>query len=159
MSSYQGLVAAGTVSRAVNSVIETVCSGATASPKAGTVAKLELLNGVSILTTTKAGDTAEVFYGIVTMSTGLQFDKNSGFGLPNMAHSVLVDGYINVKCAANTPMRGRKVYVNVLTGEFAAANSTTLPETAPAGTVEWPQAKWATDGVGPNGLGEIRLAK
>lgn len=157
MSSYQGLVAAGTVSRAVNSVIETVCSGATASPKAGTVAKLELLNGVSILTTTKAGDTADVFYGIVTMSTGLQFDKTSGFGLPNMAHSVLVDGYINVKCAANTPIRGRKVYVNPLNGEFSAA--ATLPETAPVGTVEWPQAKWATDGVGPNGLGEIRLAK
>lgn len=157
MSSYQGLVSAGTVSRAVNSVIETVCSGAAASPKAGTVAKLELLNGVSILTTTKVGDTAEVFYGIVTMSTGLQFDKTSGFGLPNMEHSVLVDGYINVKCAANTPMRGRKVYVNVTTGELSAA--ATLPEAAPAGTVEWTQAKWATDGVGPNGLGEIRLAK
>jgi hypothetical protein len=157
MSSYQGLVAAGTVSRAVNSVIETVCSGATASPKAGTVAKLEVLNGVSILSATKVGDTAEVFYGVVTISTGLQFDKTSGFGLPNTPHSVLVDGYVNVKCVANTPVRGRKVYVNVLSGEFSAA--ATLPEAAPPGTVEWPQAKWATDGFGINGFGEIRLAK
>jgi len=154
---YNGLLKEGTISRGVEANIETVCSGSMPSPRAGGVAKLENANGISYLVTTKAGDKATDFYGVVTVSTGLQFDKVSGLGLANTLHSVLVNGYINVKCSLGTPMRGRKVYVNVTAGEFAA--TATLPDTAPDGTVEWPNAKWAADGKDSSNISEIYLTK
>lgn len=154
---YQGLCKAGVLSRASVSLVTTACTGTTSLPKAGVACKLVQESGVSKVYATTAGDTAPAFYGVTVMSTGLMYDAITGQALPNTAVGVLIDGFINVKCAVNTPMRGGKVYVNVTTGEFAA--TATLPDTAPAGTVEWPQAKWEADGKDSNNLGEIRLAK
>lgn len=154
---YTGLCKAGVVSRLVNSIIETACTGATTTLKAGVVCKMVLDAGVSRVQAIGVADTPEQFYGVTVMSTGLMYDGVTGVAKPTTALGVLVDGYINVKCAVGNPVRGNKVYVNLTTGEFAASNTT--PQTVPAGTAEWPQAKWATDGVDSNSLGEIRLAK
>ena len=108
-----------------------------------------------------AGDTAASFYGVLTRiapseSGGLS--QAFGDGVPSTSHfqGIIVKGYVAVKCAQGTPIRGGAVYMRVTAatgknvGDFEAvadgANSVLLP-----GVI------WATSYTDANNIAEIRI--
>lgn len=80
---------------------------------------------------------------------------------PLVPNGMAVRGYVSVKCAAGTPVRGGVVYVQIIAdggvpvGAFRADGADGGDAVALSAT----QAEWASDGMDANGNCEIRIAR
>lgn len=109
-----------------------------------------------------AGDFAGVLVREVPSIAGsLGSDVISG-SVPysKQVQGLAVRGYVNVLCAAGTPVRGGVVYIQIIAnggiavGSFRASadGSNTVALTAT-------QAEWASDGMDASGNAELRIAR
>lgn len=135
---------AGTVSDEKNTVVETGVLDTTTPPtQFGVPVKLTASGDVSAI---EAGDTADVFYGIIVRcNPDKTADANfNGFGAgspdPEQIASIAVGGpgYVTVLCSVGTPVKGGAVYMRVvealpkMIGDLEAdsdgGNSVVVPE-------------------------------
>lgn len=101
----------------------------------------------------ESGDTADVFYGVLTRSAPSVSDSSTGNADTDYVQSILRKGFVNVACKQGTPAIGGAVYVRVtadtgkLVGDFETA--------ADSGKcVAITGATWATAGKDSNNIAE-----
>ena len=150
---------AGDITRPDNTVVEPALLNAAKAPGAFG-APVKLVNGKA--EAIEAGDAGSDVFGILSrVAPSIAGDTAQAFAsaTPNTeaTQGVVVKGYVNVKCAVGTPVRGEQVYVRIAAetgkavGDFETAAVTDK-------VVAVPGATWGVDGKDSNGVTEIRIA-
>lgn len=109
----------------------------------------------------EAADTAAKFAGVITrvapaINGSLNETFNGSSPYAEQVQGILVSGYVNVKCAIGTPVRGGKVYMRVVAASGKALGD--FEATADgANNVDLVNVTWAVDGKDANGTSEIRV--
>ena len=150
---------AGDVTRQQDTVVE---SGLLNSAKAPTAfgAPVKIVSGK--FEKIEASDAATVFAGILSrIAPSIAGDTAQTFasGTPNVqsVQGVVVKGYVNVKCAVGTPVRGAQVYMRVTADTGKAVGD--FETAADSGKcVAIAGATWVVDGKDASNVAEIRLA-
>lgn len=150
---------AGDVTRQQDTVVE---SGLLNSAKAPTAfgAPVKIVSGK--FEKIEASDAATVFAGILSrIAPSIAGDTAQTFasGTPNVqsVQGVVVKGYVNVKCAVGTPVRGAQVYMRVTADTGKAVGD--LETAADSGKcVALSGVTWAVDGKDADNVAEIRIA-
>lgn len=150
---------AGDVTRQQDTIVE---SGLLNSAKAPTAfgAPVKIVSGK--FEKIEASDAATVFAGILSrIAPAIAGDTAETFasGTPNAksVQGVVVKGYVNVKCAIGTPVRGAAVYMRVTAASGKAVGD--LEATADdSNNVALAGVTWAVDGKDADGVAEIRIA-
>lgn len=147
----------GDVTRKLDSVIEPIMLGSAFSAF-GVPAKI---NGSGKLVPIAASDAATVFKGILTRSVpSMGGNTNQGFDdvIPNAeaCHGLLVKGYVNVKCAIGTPVRGGIVYMRVVaaSGKLVGDLEATADGTD---NVALSGVEWAVNGKDADNITELKI--
>lgn len=150
---------AGDVTRQQDTVVE---SGLLNSAKAPTAfgAPVKIVSGK--FEKIEASDAATVFAGILSrIAPSIAGDTAQTFasGTPNVqsVQGVVVKGYVNVKCAVGTPVRGAQVYMRTTADTGKAVGD--LETAADSGKcVALSGVTWAVDGKDADNVAEIRIA-
>lgn len=150
---------AGDVTRQQDTIVE---SGLLNSAKAPTAFGVPVKIVSGKFEKIEASDAATVFAGILTrIAPAISGDTAQTFasGTPNVTaiQGVAVKGYVNVKCAIGTPVRGAAVYMRVTAASGKAVGD--LEATADgSNNVALAGVTWAVDGKDADGVAEIRIA-
>lgn len=145
----------GTVTRAQNSVVESVLLG-DAFTGFGLPAKFDSAGKIIPI---EASDTAADFKGILVRNApSISGNTSEGFadGIPSedAAQGLLRSGFINVKCAIGTPVKGGIVYMRVVadTGKLVGDLEATADG---ANNVALSGVEWAVSGKDANNITEL----
>ena len=150
---------AGDITRQQDTIVESGLLNAAKAPTAFG-APLKLVSGK--FEAIGSGDAATVFAGVLSrVAPSIAGDTAQTFvsGTPNVqsVQGVVVKGYINVKCAVGTPVRGASVYMRVTADTGKAVGD--FETAADSGKcVAIAGATWAVDGKDASNVAEIRLA-
>lgn len=150
---------AGDVTRQQDTVVESGLLNASAAP-AAFGAPVKIVSGK--FEKIASGDDAADFFGILSrIAPAISGDTAQTFasGTPNTdsVQGIVVKGYVNVKCAVGTPVRGAAVYMRVVaaTGKAIGDLEATADST---NSVALTGVTWAVDGKDADGVAEIRIA-
>lgn len=150
---------AGDVTRQQDTVVESGLLNAAAAPTAFG-APVKIVSGK--FEKIAASDAATVFAGILSrIAPAIAGDTAQTFasGTPNVnsVQGIVVKGYVNVKCAVGTPVRGASVYMRVTADTGKAVGD--LETGADGGKcVALDGVTWAVDGKDADNVAEIRIA-
>ena len=150
---------AGSVSRPLDSEVESIELGATPPTQYGSVLIMESGSTGKYVTVTGATVAADIkgflVRSVPNISGGI--DNTFSSGTPNASYfqGRLTRGYVKVACTVGTPVKGGIVYVRVvattgkLVGDLEASSDTT-------NSVIVTGAEWAINGKDGNNVTEIR---
>jgi len=149
---------AGDVTRPDDTVVESALINAENAPELFGV-PVKMVSGK--IEAIEEGDAAEDFFGVISrVAPAISGDltQTFGSGSPNVeqVQGVVVEGYINVKCAVGTPARNGAVYMRIVpdTGKAVGDFETALVADE---TVLLAGVTWAVDGKDSNNVTEIRI--
>jgi len=150
---------AGDITRQQDTIVEPGLLNASAAPTAfGT--PLKIVSGK--FEKIASGDAATVFSGVLSrVAPSIAGDTAQTFasGTPNVqsVQGIVVKGYVNVKCAVGTPVRGASVYMRITADTGKAVGD--LETAADSGKcVALDGVTWAVDGKDADNVAEIRIA-
>ncbi len=93
---------------------------------------------------------------------GISGNANQGFSntipYPDQVQGLLVRGYCSVVCASGTPVRGTKVFVQIITSGGIAVGAFRATDDG-GNAIELDNTTWASDGKDADGNAEIRVAR
>ena len=150
---------AGDITRQQDTIVESGLLNAAAAP-AAFGAPVKIVSGK--FEKIASGDDAADFAGVLSrIAPSIAGDTAETFasGTPNVKgiQGIVVKGYMNVKCAVGTPVRGGAVYMRVVAatgkaiGDFEATADST-------NSVALTGVTWAVDGKDADSVAEIRIA-
>ena len=150
---------AGDITRQQDTVVESGLLNAAKAPTAFG-APVKIVSGK--FEKIEANNAATVFAGVLSrIAPSIAGDMSQTFAsaTPNTesVQGVVVKGYMNVKCAVGTPVRGGAVYMRVVAatgkaiGDFEATADST-------NSVALTGVTWAVDGKDADSVAEIRIA-
>lgn len=113
-----------------------------------------------------SGNTAAQFAGILARSAPeISGNLNAGFDdtVPNpvQPQNLVVRGYVSVKCAVGTPVRGGVVWIRVVASSGHVIGDLETADAGAGATValSLTQASWACNGKDADNNAEIRVAR
>lgn len=150
---------AGDITRQQDTIVESGLLNASAAP-AAFGAPVKIVSGK--FEKIASGDDAADFAGVLSrIAPSIAGDMSQTFAsaTPNAesVQGIVVKGYMNVKCAVGTPVRGGAVYMRVVAatgkaiGDFEATADST-------NSVALTGVTWAVDGKDADSVAEIRIA-
>ena len=149
---------AGDVTRPDDTVVESALINASVAPTAFGV-PVKMTSGK--IEAIEEGDAATDFFGVISRvapAINGSLVETFGSGTPNtdQVQGVVVEGYINVKCAVGTPTRNGAVYMRIApdTGKAVGDFETALVTDE---TVLLAGVTWAIDGKDSSNVTEIRI--
>lgn len=77
---------------------------------------------------------------------------------PNQINGMAVRGYVSVKCAAGTPVRGALVYIQIVANGGVAVGSFRATADS-SNTIQTTNLTWASDGKDADNNAEVRIAR
>lgn len=114
----------------------------------------------------EASDAATVFAGVlIREAPSIAGNDSQGFDdavpNPDQPQGFCVRGYVSVKCAAGTPVRGGIVYMQVVAngGVVVGAFRADGTDAGNAVALTATQASWASNGKDADGNAELRIAR
>lgn len=150
---------AGDITRQQDTIVESGLLNAAAAP-AAFGAPVKIVSGK--FEKIASGDDAADFAGVLSrIAPSISGDTAQTFasGTPNAesVQGIVVKGYMNVKCAVGTPVRGAAVYMRVVAATGKAIGD--FEATADGdNNVALTGVTWAVDGKDADSVAEIRIA-